>query len=670
MSKPAVSRISLRRLGSFSVACLLLASAGLAQPAPVPEPEPEASKPATETSAEIQVDSIKWEGNNAVGKGDLENAIVTKANSWLPWGRKEYLNRDVLQDDVKRIKTLYAARGYPDATVSDLDLQFNDTQDKVKIRFVITEGEPVIVESLTFAGVGPIPENRMRVIRQRFPVKEGSPRDIAAIRAGHELAVRGLRDRGFPYATVTVREAAGSAPRTVALTYDASPGPKAIFGPIEISGNNTVSDDVIRRQLLYKPGDLFRESLLLASQRKLSTLGLFEPGGGDKGGFVNIEEVAQEQKPVEVATRVTVGESKHQHVELQGGFGTEEKARGEIQYRHVNFFGGGRTGSVRGRWSSLDRGVWLDFHEPYFLRNNWSLAITGQNRYVREPKFEEEQIGGRAQITYRRLQAGALPRETRSTSVSFSYINQYESFSIDNDALEDLTLRDDLIALGLDPTTGAGKGTLIALAVDAQRNTVDSVLDPKRGYLASAHFEHAGRLLRGDFSYREFSAEGRYYQRVMNNVIVAQRIRFGSLGSKELSDVPFYKRYFLGGSTSLRGWGRFEVGPLTPVNPETGGRLTLGGLTMLESATEIRAPIWGKLEGVLFFDAGNVWLDSWDVQFGDMRYDVGPGLRYRTPIGPIRFDFAYQLTPIEDLLVNGEVLNRRWRMHFSIGQAF
>ena len=91
---------------------------------------------------------------------------------------------------------------------------------------------------------------------------------------------------------------------------------------------------------------------------------------------------------------------------------------------------------------------------------------------------------------------------------------------------------------------------------------------------------------------------------------------------------------------------------------------------MLEASSELRFPLMKNLGGVLFVDAGNVWTNAWDVNLDDMRYDVGPGLRYLTPIGPIRFDIGYQLNPIEGLLVNGEPQKRRFRVHFSIGQAF
>jgi outer membrane translocation and assembly module TamA len=178
----------------------------------------------------------------------------------------------------------------------------------------------------------------------------------------------------------------------------------------------------------------------------------------------------------------------------------------------------------------------------------------------------------------------------------------------------------------------------------------------------------------GTYDYYLATLEGRYYATGARRAVLAARLQIGALDGlgrardpldeRRLVHVPFSKRFFLGGSTSLRGWGRLEVSPLS------GAGLPIGGRSMLEASTELRVPVWGNLAAVGFVDAGNVWDGAWDYELGDLRFAVGPGLRYQTPIGPVRADFGYQLTPIEGLLVDGEPERRHWRIHFSIGQAF
>ncbi|MCA1651484.1 MAG: outer membrane protein assembly factor [Acidobacteria bacterium] len=252
-----------------------------------------------------------------------------------------------------------------------------------------------------------------------------------------------------------------------------------------------------------------------------------------------------------------------------------------------------------------------------------------------------------------------------ATTLSFTYANEWEQYEISNEVLEDLTLRDELIALGLDPRTGSGEGQRSAISLDAGRNTTGNLLDARRGYAASVHLEQAGKFLQGDFDYYQTSGELRMYRALGTRAVLAAKVRAGSIdGIGADATVPFFKRYFLGGATNLRGWGRFDVAPLS------GSGLPLGGHSFMDFSTEVRLPLIGNFGAVVLLDGGNVWANSWDINLGDLRYDVGPGLRYNTPVGPLRADIGFQLNRIPGLLVNGEPEPRRFRFHFSIGQAF
>ena len=130
------------------------------------------------------------------------------------------------------------------------------------------------------------------------------------------------------------------------------------------------------------------------------------------------------------------------------------------------------------------------------------------------------------------------------------------------------------------------------------------------------------------------------------------------------TQVPFAKKYFLGGATSVRGWGRYEVSPLG------GSGLPIGGNSMFAFSAECARRSAATSAACCSSTAATCGQNGWEFKLNDLRYAVGPGLRYQTPVGPIRFDFGYQLNPIPGLLVNGEPQTRRWRIHFSIGQAF
>jgi outer membrane protein insertion porin family len=247
-------------------------------------------------------------------------------------------------------------------------------------------------------------------------------------------------------------------------------------------------------------------------------------------------------------------------------------------------------------------------------------------------------------------------------------MSEYQRSEIANEALLDFGVRDDLIALGLDPRDGVDEGTLSAVALDLGRNTTNNILDARSGYVLNAHLEQSGSWLWGTYNYRMVTGEARHYLPIGGRFVIANRLRAGTIdpARDEPANVPFRKRFFLGGATSIRGWGRLEVSPLS------GFGFPLGGFSMVDGSAEARFPVWGKLGGVLFLDYGNVWAKAWDLDFGDLRYAVGPGLRYVTPIGPVRFDVGWQVNPIEGLRVDEREPDqlRRWRIHLSVGQAF
>ena len=209
------------------------------------------------------------------------------------------------------------------------------------------------------------------------------------------------------------------------------------------------------------------------------------------------------------------------------------------------------------------------------------------------------------------------------------------------------------------------EGTLTALALDVERRTAADQFDPRDGSWLVLHLEQAGGWLPGSFNYFNLLGEARYYYTVADRLTLAERVRYGSISPLwRTATVPFFRRYFLGGTTSLRGWGRLEVSPLS------GTGVPVGGHTLFEGSSEVRVPLFAKLTGVVFVDAGNVWSSDWELDLGDLLADAGTGLRYQTPFGLARFDFAYQLNRLDGLQIDGKPESRRWRIHFSIGQAF
>src|SRR3954451_21535979 len=205
----------------------------------------------------IQVHSLSFQGVKSVDENRLKDALATRQSSKIPWGKKAFFDRSRFDADLKRIQAFYSDRGFPDARVTGFDVKLNDKQDKVDLTVTIAEGAPVVVKTIDFNGFEVIPPPHLEDMKKRLPLKVGQPRDRQLVVSTHEMAVNELKDHGFPYGKVATGEDDGSDGKQAVLTFTADPGKVAHFGPVEVVGNKSVSDRIIRRQLTFKPGELY-----------------------------------------------------------------------------------------------------------------------------------------------------------------------------------------------------------------------------------------------------------------------------------------------------------------------------------------------------------------------------------------------------------------------------
>ena len=604
---------------------------------------------------DIEVVSLAFDGNQTFSKKQLEAVIVTEPSGWLPWARKRFFNRTEFEADLERLRAFYEDRGFPSARISALGVEFNADNSAVRLRIGIEEGPPTIVQAVELTGVDAL-SAEARELLQHLPLQPGARRDRQLLAASRERATFLLRDSGYAHARVSASEQEGGGPNQVIITFTIDAGPLTQVGDIDVRGAARVSDSVVLRSLAFGPGDLYRESQLIESQRRLRSLGIFD--------FAHLG--IDPELPAETATVpviATVREGKPQRYRFGVGYGSEDGPRGSFEWDHLNFLGDARQFSLETRYSRRLRGLGVELVEPYFLTTRLSANGRLGGWWTSEPMYTSRSIGGRVGVTYRA--AGRLRSLAPIDHVArLAYVNESLRYTITPDALADQTQFDQLIALGLDPITGSGRGRLAALDLDLERTAVDNELDPHTGHVATLHVNVAAPWLGGTYRYREVLGEGRLYVPLGASHTWATRARLGAIYSTTAADVPLSQRYFLGGSTNLRGWGRFEVAPLTPDG------LPIGGRALVDLSTEVRVTIRGNFGAVAFVDAGNVWDESTTISLRDLYVAMGPGLRYYSPIGVVRADFGYQLNRVEGLVIDGAPERRRWRVHFSIGHAF
>ena len=302
-----------------------------------------------------------------------------------------------------------------------------------------------------------------------------------------------------------------------------------------------------------------------------------------------------------------------------------------------------RLGGARrpaGPVSRIERTAEVAFTQADTWHPALSFSLQARHQEIDETAFFVLSRGG---------QAAASWQWTKELSSTVSYAIAREESDVDP---------------SLDPLLGLQDGLLNAWSMDIDHRRVTQTTAPCARPFAA---RRAGRRM--DARHLQLLQRHRrgapLSARSDDRVVFASRLRLGSIdpmGGE--AEIPLLKRFFLGGSNEMRGWGIYELSPLSASGEP------VGGMSLLTATAEARVPIFKRLRGAVFVEAGNVWQDPWTMRLGDLRYDAGPGLRFDTPFGLIRVDFGYQLRPLDGLRIDGQPQRSRWRFNFGIGEAF
>ena len=338
-------------------------------------------------TGDVQVTSIKFTGATAVQADELKGILATQESGFLPWSRKRFFDRPEFDRDVKRIEAFYADRGYPRAKVVGVDVALNDAKDKVAITVEINEGEPTIVEKVIFDGFDGVPADHLERLQARLPIAAGKPRDQRLILASHDMAVAELRDHGFPYGNVRMVERPGSTDTRVAADRCRRHGPAS-----RVRCHHHRRGRIGRRRRHSPRARVSARAISISSAASPRRSGASTASSCFSSSNV-VPRLPEDRSP-QVPVVVTVAEGKHRRLQLAAGYGSEEKARGRINWRHVNFGGGARTGEVEAKASSLEQGLRGSFTEPFLFQRGLSLRLSGSTWWADEPVYEYRSSGG------------------------------------------------------------------------------------------------------------------------------------------------------------------------------------------------------------------------------------------------------------------------------------
>jgi outer membrane protein assembly complex protein YaeT len=583
-----------------------------------------------------QIEALELAGAEHVAADEIASYLRTPQPGRWPWSPTVPFDAALLEEDVERVVELYRQRGYY-STRARSHVEWSASRDRARVAIQIDEGLPVVVERRRI-DIEPAPTNlpaeEAAALTEGLPGGAGEVFDVRDYAKAKELLVRRLADLGYLTAAVHGGADVDVEQRSAAVAWRVDPGPLVLLGPVGIQGLEHVDRNLLEEEVGGTRGLPLPLHWLEDTQRDLAGLGWFHsvtvrpmPAAADA------PDALVQTWPV----LIEVDERPPRTVQAAIGYSTEEQLRVRVGWEHRQLLGGGRTLRFGARASGLETRAEAGIGWPKFL----SPSTTAELRFdvARETleAYDARTLGFRLDIqrdfgSGTQLRGGHRFELSRTSDVSRS---------------ADLILDD--------PRQSA----LVSLShLELERNDTDDPLDPTRGTLGRAGVQLASAALGSSVDYLGGDVELRYY-RPWSSMVWATRLRVASLvpfRTTRPEDVPLTERLFAGGSDTVRG---FELQRLGPRDADDE---PVGGTSLLIANLELRVPIRGKLSGVAFVDGGLVELDALHFPLSRLRYSSGVGLRFDTPVGPLRLDVGFLLNPPDD--------EDRMRVHLSVGQAF
>lgn len=650
---------------------------------------------------DTEVSTLSFAGNSAFTDAELAAGIVTTPNSRARRllrivGARRCLDQAQLPLDVARLRLWYRNHGFSDVTVDTVVATV--APRRVEVRFLISEGLPTRVDTLTVLGLDSVPERRE--ILARLPARRGGWFDRYANAATRDSITRRLRDNGYPDAATYLGYDLRRDERLATVVFTVVPGPRRRIGQVEIrqlgreeGSDPQVRERAVRRLTGLREGDLYRERLLERAKRTLYQSEAFAQVSVEPG-----EELGDSL----IAVMVEVREGFQRAVRLGGGWGTLDCFRTTGDLSNYNLFRSANRLDLRARVSKIGIGAPLGGAASLCPQAQDDIYSRDLNYYAgatlsRPTPLTAGFIPTFSLYSERRSEYNAYLRTTpaggavslsknvnrRSTSMGYSLeFGRTEAQPALYCAVFNACETADRAALQRDVR-------LAVVSASQLWDGTDDALDPSRGSVLRAEYRFSSPYIGSeqDLEFNRVTLDGSRYFALGGDVVLALRLRLGAVFggnfsfTRRIGFVPPQERLFAGGPTSVRGFRQNELGPavyiptrydtvstsgaqVSTISPgdtvylradaaEVNERaVPTGGNSMVVGNAELRitSPFLPTiLKGTLFMDVGELWNRRTGVRglgFKQLKWTPGFGLRVRTPIGYLRADLAYNAYPL------------------------
>ncbi|HSW61824.1 MAG TPA: outer membrane protein assembly factor BamA [Dissulfurispiraceae bacterium] len=563
------------------------------------------------------VKSIRFSGNTLSEK---------KLREQISYIEKEPFDPDMLEQNRESLERYYRNAGYLSVVVRTQVV--SQEEGGVDLLFNLEEGPVTYIKSVKLTGVDPL---RHQDVLKAVALKPGDAYSDAALAFAKIQMAAWYQRQG--YSTIEVSATRELAENSASVAFVVREGKLNRFGKSVIVGNEKTKEIVLRREFLHAEGAPFDPKILLNERVALSRTGLFSS--------VDIETDVLEGDVRDVIYRVQ--ESPAGAVEFGLGYAEYERFRGFFDVGYRNVGGMSSQAAFRIDVNSLLKRATLSYYQPW--------------------------VFGKRDLALKAILLGEIKRELNAADHSTLYRSDRYGFSAGFEKRFSNALKagagyelSNVHTYDVKPGIVLSKedtGTLIISSLHASMtyDRRDNAVDPKNGYLLGATLKSATPWLFSETSFNKLSLFANFYVGLSERIIAALSLRGGAAGGFHgTNDLPIVERFFLGGRTTVRGYQQDMLGPKdSDGNPVGGNAFFMGNF-------EFRTSVWKELGLVTFLDWGNIWSRANNFSLIDLKYTTGLGLRYNTPVGPVRIDYGIKL--------NREEGESRGALHFSIGHAF
>ena len=582
-----------------------------------------------EEGKKVRIKGITFVGNASIESSKLKKTMDLEVKSWWKGGK---FKQETLESDFEKIAKYYKSRGFRDAAVTGHEISYSENKRDLFLKISVEEGRRYRLGDVQWTGgvaLGP------DAFKKLTPVLEGDIYDIERLEKMQAGAYEMYAEHGYIFLDIEKRESVRDS--LVDVTYAITEGQPSFVKHILVSGNDRTKEKVIRRELSIRPGQMFKRSALLRSQRDVFALGYFED--------VLIDY--QIEQPPDIDLIFQMKEKQTGTATAGAGYTSDSGLTGFVELGHNNLFGNGQSVMLHLEKGKKRSNYDLSFTEPWFRDTRTSLGIDIYNMERQRDYYDELRQGGGIRV------GRPLPWP--------DYTRGYVSYT-----LEDVTLRDFSSSYtgALDEVSWPQRTSRMETAV--VRNSTDNPFYPTRGSRLSINSEFSGGALGGDQNFHKQVVDFRVYKNVVWKTALLTRLRVGWMDAyNHYEKVPEYERFRLGGTTVdfLRGYPDYEIVPDANVYELDGRTVRWPGGRMMGALTlEYQFPIADPLRGLFFFDVGNTWNNETEIDLKGFKKGAGVGLRLEVPmLGVVGFDFGYGF----DREGGG-----KWEPHFIMGKLF